>query len=234
MKRIVAYYRVSTREQGKSGLGLEGQRRAVKAYAESENATIVAEYREVESGKRKDRPQLAMALSHAKCGKASLVIAKLDRLARNVAFTAALMESHVDFVCCDNPHANKLTIHIMAAMAEDEADRISARTKAALAVASERGVLLGSHRRGHWKGHEDARLRGALLGGKASAAVHKEKADAAYRHVYAILRDLRNEGLSLGKIAERLNEQGQTTRNDKRWNASQVRRVLRRGETVAV
>ena len=153
--KIVAYYRVSTKRQGESGLGLEGQQVAVAAFAKQHGASIIASYIEVESGKRSDRPVLAQALGHARLAKATLVVAKLDRLARNVAFLSALMESGVDFVACDNEHANRLTIHILAAVAEAEAKAISERTKTALAAAKRRGVKLGSARPGHWKGREE-------------------------------------------------------------------------------
>src|SRR6266851_4255276 len=125
---IVAYVRVSTKGQGESGLGIEAQRAAVAAYAKQNGVDFMHWYSEVETGKLADRPELAKALAHARRSKATLVVAKLDRLARNVAFTSALMRAGVDFLCCDNPHANKLTIHILAAVAEDEAERISART----------------------------------------------------------------------------------------------------------
>src|SRR5687767_2981985 len=155
MNKIVAYYRVSTKRQGQSGLGLEGQQAAVEAFAKQHGAKIVASYTEVESGKRADRPALAQAIPHAKLAKATLVVAMLDRLARNVAFLSSLMESGCDFVAVDNPHANKLTIHILAAVAQDEAERISERTKAALKAAKRRGVKLGSARPGHWEGREN-------------------------------------------------------------------------------
>ena len=144
--KIIAYYRVSTKQQGESGLGLEGQVATVAAYARGQGAAILRAYREVESGKRADRPELAKALAHARRSRATLVIAKLDRLARNVHFLSGLMESNVDFIACDNPHANKLTIHILAAVAEDEAKRISERTRAALAAY--KGPAAGSGRRG--------------------------------------------------------------------------------------
>ncbi len=142
--KLVAYYRVSTKQQGQSGLGLEAQEIAVRDYAKGTGAAILAKYTEIESGKLADRPQLAKAVAHARRAKAKLVIAKLDRLARNVAFLSALMDSGVEFVACDNPHANRLTIHILAAVAEDEARRISERTKAALAAAKARGAKLAS------------------------------------------------------------------------------------------
>jgi DNA invertase Pin-like site-specific DNA recombinase len=115
--KFVAYYRVSTDRQGQSGLGLEAQRSAVLTYLDGGSWTMVAEFTEVESGKRADRPQLAAALAACKKHKAKLVIAKLDRLSRNLAFIATLMDSGVEFVAVDNPHANKLTVHILAAVA---------------------------------------------------------------------------------------------------------------------
>jgi DNA invertase Pin-like site-specific DNA recombinase len=133
--RFVGYYRVSTAKQGASGLGLEAQREAVRRHATSARGVIVANFTEIESGKRNDRPQIAAALAACRARKATLVIAKLDRLARNVAFISNLMESGVDFVACDNPNANRLTIHILAAIAEHERAMISERTKAALAAA---------------------------------------------------------------------------------------------------
>src|SRR5262249_21708907 len=129
--KFVAYYRVSTDRQGQSGLGLEAQRSAVLAYLDGGSWTMFAEFTEVESGKHADRPQLAAALVACKKHKAKLVIAKLDRLSRNLAFIATLMDSGVEFVAVDNPHANKLTVHILAAVAEHEREMISERTKAA-------------------------------------------------------------------------------------------------------
>jgi DNA invertase Pin-like site-specific DNA recombinase len=135
----VAYYRVSTAKQGKTGLGLDAQRKAVSDYLNGGNWTLAAEFTEVESGKRSDnRPQLSAALTACKKHKAKLVVAKLDRLARNVAFISKLMESGVEFVACDMPVANKLTIHILAAVAEHEREVISQRTKDALAEARQR------------------------------------------------------------------------------------------------
>jgi DNA invertase Pin-like site-specific DNA recombinase len=141
---FIAYYRVSTTRQGKSGLGLEAQRSAIMNYLNGGNWKLVEEHTEVESGKRvKNRPALAAALAACKKHNAMLVIAKLDRLARNVAFVSSLMESKVKFVIVEMPDANKFTIHIIAAVAEHEAEQISERTKAALAAAKARGVKLG-------------------------------------------------------------------------------------------
>src|SRR6266550_4520689 len=143
---FVAYYRVSTDAQGRSGLGLEAQREAVARHVGGASGRIIAEFEEIESGKKNDRPKIAAAISTSRLKRATLVIAKLDRLARNVAFVSNLMESGVDFVACDNPHATRLTIHILAAVAEHEREMISERTKAALAAAKARGVKLGNPR----------------------------------------------------------------------------------------
>ena len=155
-------------------------------------------------------------------------MAKLDRLARNVAFTSALMESKVDFVCCDNPHANKLTIHILAAVAEHEAETISERTKAALAAAKARGVKLGSARPGHWNGREGKRLAGAKKAAKAAGQAHAQAAGDAYADLYPLIGKLRAKRWTLQKIADNLNAMGHRTRRDRRWSPTQVARVLER------
>jgi DNA invertase Pin-like site-specific DNA recombinase len=224
VRKLVAYYRVSTRQQGDSGLGLEGQVAVVEAYAKATGATIVRSYREVETGKRADRPELQKALADCKRSKATLVIAKLDRLARNMAFTANLMESGVDFVACDNPHANRLTIHILAAVAEDEAKRISDRTKAALAAYKARGGKLGAARPEGRKLDAEASAKGRQQAGQ----VLKALADDAYADLAPMLVELQDSGLSLREIAERLNQEGHTTRRGRPWNQTQVMRVLKR------
>ena len=226
--KLVSYLRVSTKQQGDSGLGLEGQKSAVVGFAPQNRGTIVREYLEIESGRNSDRQELAKALSHAKRAKATLVVAKLDRLARNVAFLSALMEAGVEFVAVDNPHANRLTIHILAAVAEDEARRISERTKTALAAPKARGTKLGSARPGHWKGREHLRQAAIRKAVTVATAVRAKDTDEAYRDLAPLIRELRNAGQPLRTIAAELNAQGYETRRGKPWNPMQVGRVLQR------
>jgi len=226
--KLIAYIRVSTAGQGASGLGLEGQKTAIEAYARQTGGTVAAVYVEVESGKRTDRPELARALAHAKRAKGKLVVAKLDRLARNVAFLSSLMESGVDFIAADNPSANRLTVHILAAVAEAEAKAISERTKAALAAAKARGTQLGSARPGHWDGREDRRIVGAITGAKAATEARKRLADEAYADLMPIIRQHHGEGDSLRQIADKLNGEGYSTRRGKPFTAMTVQRILNR------
>lgn len=228
VQKIIAYYRVSIAKQGRSGLGLEGQEAAVAAFVAQRGCNVLATYKEVEPGKRADRPQLAKALAHAKRAKATLVVAKLDRLARNGDILSRLMESNVDFIAIDLEHTNRLTIHILSAVAEGEAKVISDRTKAALQAAKVRGQKLGSARPGHWDGREDARLSGLAKAREASKKVRADAADEAYADLLPEMRQLRSEDKTLQQIADALNEQGHTTRRGKPWNAVQVMRVLGR------
>jgi DNA invertase Pin-like site-specific DNA recombinase len=225
--KLVAYYRVSTAKQGQSGLGLEGQQAAVEAYSKATGCRIITAYTEVESGKRADRPELAKAIAHAKRAGACLTIAKLDRLARNVHFLSGLLRSGVDFVACDNATANKLTIHILAAVAEDEAERISERTKAALAAYKARGGHLGGYRpNAAAKLTAESRAKGNANAVKAI----KERAVDAYADLTPMMQTLRAEGQSLAAIADRLNQEGHTTRTCVAWSAVQVMRALKRSE----
>lgn len=225
MSNLVPYYRVSSKRQGRSGLGLEAQQADVANYARQHDAKVLASYKEVESGKKSDRPELAKAIAHAKRAKATLVVAKLDRLARNVAFTSALMEAGVDFVACDNPHANRLTIHILAAVAEDEARRISERTKSALAAAKRRGTLLGGSNPNCRNLTKAARKRGAKAGGLAV----KRLAGEAYVDLRDFLAEMR-PALSYQQIADVLNMRGERTRRGHKWSDVAVLRACKRLE----
>lgn len=229
--KAVAYYRVSTKSQGASGLGIEAQKVAVAEHVRRAGLSLVREFMEVESGKNNEREQLANAIAFAKRSGAVLVVAKLDRLARNVAFTSKLMEAGVEFVACDNPTANRLTIHILAAVAEDEARRISDRTKAALAAAKARGVKLGAAREGHFEGVDRSQWLGKAR--EAAAAARKQNADAAYVDVIDDMQAMRTAGKSLAAIATELNAQGHTTRRGKPWNPVQVMNVLKRFEATS-
>jgi DNA invertase Pin-like site-specific DNA recombinase len=226
---VIGYLRVSTKGQGESGLGIEAQRAAVEAYAKQNGATLVMAYTEVESGKLSDRPELAKALSHARRSKATLCVAKLDRLARNVKFTAAVMDSGADFIACDNPHANRLTLHILAAVAEAEAKAISDRTKAALAAYKARGGKLGAQLPQCRNLTEEARLKGT----QRAAEAKSRAANEAYADLLPILTDFRARGLTLQAIAAELNVRGHTTRRGKPWNPVQVARVLERASVPA-
>jgi len=223
---VISYIRVSTRKQGESGLGLEAQRAAVDMYVRQTGAKALANYKEVESGRDMDRPELVKALAHCRRSKSTLVVAKMDRLSRNAAFLLALRDSKVEFVACDIPNANRLTVGIMALIAEDEVERISTRTKAALAAAKARGTLLGSARPGHWDGREAARLAGLRKARERSAELARRAAVEAYSDLRPMIIKLRQEGQSLREIAHRLTDDGHATRTGKPWNPVQVARVL--------
>ena len=213
-KAVVAYYRVSTKKQGISGLGLEAQRKAVENYARVNGWGISAEFTEIETGtSKRQRVQIYNAIDAAKRDGCKLVIAKLDRLARSVSFISALMDSKVDFVACDMPDATPLTVHIMAAMAEYEAKAISQRTKAALTAKRERD--------GEWRVSQlnDAARQRSLETRRAMAK--RKLGQAAYT-----AQLLRDAGFSFRAIAERLNQQGYTTSRGKLFRPMSVRRML--------
>jgi DNA invertase Pin-like site-specific DNA recombinase len=216
MPKFVSYIRVSTRAQGQSGLGLDAQRAAVAAHVRQAAGELVASFREVESGTRTDRkrPILRQALERAKREKATLVIAKLDRLGRNVAFLSALMEGGVEFVACDVPGASRLTLHVLAAVAEAEARAISERTRSALAAARARGTVLGK---------PENLTRSAQR--KGGAAVRAE-AVRRYRLLRPLIEAWREQGQSLHAIARRLDEIGAETARRGSWRPAQVRRIL--------
>jgi DNA invertase Pin-like site-specific DNA recombinase len=209
--RFVAYYRVSTDRQGQSGLGLEAQASAVARYVERIGAELVAEVTEIESGRRDDRPELARALGLCRSRRAVLLIARLDRLSRNVAFIANLMDSGADFRAVDMPEASRLTLHILASVAEHEREMISARTKSALAVAKARGVRLGSPNPGY---------------ARATASNVVASNRFAQTH-WPLIESLAIEGLSLRAIAREMNERKLRTRTGKDWTAVQVRNIMK-------
>jgi len=215
LKPIVAYYRVSTDKQGRSGLGLEAQQKAVQDYAAAYDRDIADSFKEIESGTNAEREQLALALATAKRLKATLVIAKLDRLARDVHFVSGLMKSGVDFVAADMPGADKTMIQIFAVMGEWERDRISERTKAALAVAKARGVKLGNPA---WAETIDI-----------ARAANSDRARAWAANILPTIRSIQVQGQprpSLREVAAELNRRGIRTARGGKWYASTVRRVI--------
>jgi DNA invertase Pin-like site-specific DNA recombinase len=205
-----AYFRVSTDRQGRSGLGLEAQQAVVRSYLGIE--APIAEFTEVETGKRNDRPQLDQALALCRKRKARLVIAKLDRLSRNLAFIAALMDANVEFVAVDNPHATRLTLHILAAVAEHEREMIADRTKAALGAAKARGVRLGSHGADHLA--------------PANHAAAMERA----RKLAPVLLELQAAGMSARQMAAELMARRVPTMNGGKWHSQTVLRAINRIE----
>ena len=217
MTAYIAYYRVSTDRQGRSGLGIEAQREAVKRFVGSADC-IIASFTEVESGKSADRPQLIAAMGACRKAGATLLIAKLDRLSRDVAFIAGLMKSDVRFIACDMPDADAFRLHIEAAIAEEERRRISGRTKAALKAAKARGVTLGGFR-GHVPAVDD-RARGR----ERQREIAQQRAAA----ILPFITDLRAAGVtSAAAIARALTEKGVATpRGATSWQPVQVRRLL--------
>src|SRR6266436_2260624 len=214
--KFVAYFRVSTDRQGRSGLGLEAQREAVESYLNGGRWALVAEFTEIESGKRNDRPELEKALAACKKQKAKLVIAKLDRLSRNLAFIATLMDSGVEFTAVDNPHANKLTVHILAAVAQHEREMIGQRTRDALQAAKARGKKLGNPKLA------EARKR-AIQGNRSSAARYAA-------NVLPVIREIQASGVkSLRGVARALAARGVATARGGAWTPVQVSDILRRG-----
>jgi DNA invertase Pin-like site-specific DNA recombinase len=213
--KFVAYYRVSTDRQGKSGVGLEAQQAALRQYLNGGSWQLVAEHVEIETGKRDDRPELVKALEACRKHRARLVIAKLDRLSRNLAFIATLMDSGVEFVVVDNPHANKLTVHILAAVAEHEREMISERTKAALQAARARGTRLGNPRlpgKPPHSGRPPTGFCGPPSGQRAP-----------------IIQDIQRTGIeSHNAIAAELNRRGVPTARGGKWAHVQIGNLLAR------
>jgi DNA invertase Pin-like site-specific DNA recombinase len=220
MKPIVAYLRVSTSQQGRSGLGLEAQRQALTRFAGEAGFEIAVEFVEVETGKGCDaldrRPQLAAALSKARALRCSVAVSKLDRLSRDVHFISGLMAHRVPFVVAElGPDVDPFVLHLYAALAEKERALIAARTRSALAVAKSKGVKLGNPRINEARGH--------------AAAAIKAEADRAAANVLPIIAEIRKSGAAtLRAVAEALNARGVSTPRGGRWHAMSVRNVLAR------
>jgi len=213
--KFIAYYRVSTKMQGRSGLGLEAQQHAVGQHLKSCDETLMDDYMEVESGKNNARPKLEAALKRCRLTGATLIIAKLDRLSRNAAFLFNLRESKVKFVCADMPEANDLTIGVLSLLAQHEAEQISARTKAALAAAKARGVKLGNI--ATLTNHDTTKAREA----------HVSKAADRNAEMREVLEELKREygsNVSLRFLSTKLNEAGYKTARGKDWRATSVNR----------
>ncbi len=214
--KFVAYYRVSTQQQGYSGLGLEAQQKAVMDYLNGGKWELLKEFTEIETGKGKNalekRPVLAEAIAYTKKNKATLIIAKLDRLARNVHFITGILESEVKFVCADMPEATTLTLQVMAAVAEYESKRISERTKEALQMVKLRGVKLGNPNL------------------KADNKARTQKANLFAANVRQIIMALQNRGLSQRQIVEQLNQSGVKSPKGGKWYLLSLQRVIKRFE----
>lgn len=215
-QKAVAYYRVSTQRQGRSGLGLEAQEYAVQGFCQSRGFELLESFTEVESGRKSDRPELHQAIALAQSKGAVLLIAKLDRLARNVFFVSQLMDAKIKFIACDMPEANEMTVQIMAVMAEQEARATSQRVKDALKAAKARGVVLGKPE----NFTEDVRE----MGRQESA----RKAREAYALVVGYMQTLREKKLSFEAIAKKLNKEGHRTRQNRHFQPMTVKRVLDR------
>ena len=214
---FVAYYRVSTGKQGRSGLGLEGQREAVRGYLNGGAWKLLREFTEVESGADDSRPQLAAAFNECRLTGAKLIIAKIDRLSRDAHFLFGLEKAGIAFVAADLPNANQLTVGIMAVVAMEERRMISERTKAALAAAKARGTVLGGYR-------ENAPLVDSAMG----RAALKVKADARAASVQPVLEEMRARGLSLRQMATELDARSVRTTRGGAWTATAVKRALER------
>lgn len=217
--RYIAYLRVSTQKQGRSGLGLADQRVMIQRFLREEDQ-LLAEFTEIESGRKKDRPQLQAAIQAAKHHQARLLIAKLDRLSRNASFVMVLRDSEVDFVACDLPDANTLTIGIMASFAQHEAEQIAKRTRAALAQKKAQGFTLGKP-----ENLTDSHRALGVVAIKENARSH-----SANRQASELIRLYSRDGLSLREMASRLNRHGFRTRYGKPFRSETVRRLVKRQE----
>lgn len=211
MTKYISYYRVSTQKQGESKLGLEAQKTSVKTFLSSQDS-LIAEYQEIESGKKNNRLELHKAIEHCKATNSTLLIAKLDRLSRNVQFIYTLRDSNVNFICCDMPDANSVTIGILAVFAQEERERTSDRTKKALEELRKKGVKLGTPE----NLTPEARRKGTLR------IIQNAIENPNNKKATAMIVLLRKEKLSYRKIAAKLNADGFKTRRGKEFSASQV------------
>lgn len=219
MKKYVAYYRVSTKQQGRSGLGLEAQKSTIIKFIS--DGELIGEFTDIESGTRKGnnkRDEMLKAISLCKTENAILLIAKLDRLSRNVSFITTLMESGIEFIACDMPHANKFTIHVFAALAEQEADMISLRVKEALLELKKKGIKLGKPE----NLTDNARKKGCEI--RMKSAINNENNSKAE----AFIRSLRANGISIQKITDELNRLGFQTSRGFKFHPNQVMRLSKR------
>lgn len=222
--KIVAYYRVSTKKQITS---FDVQRETINQFVTAHSAILIAEYREVESGRKRNRPQLLKALEHAKYAGAKLVVAKLDRLARDVSFMSSLMDAGVNFAIVDFPEATPLLIHLLAAIAEYEAKLIRDRTRDALQQKRRDGVLLGSHRPDHWKNREQRRMAGAAKGNERSALIRSANANERLQFFRTKVIELQQGGKSYEEIAHELNALSFTTPRGKLFTKSTICKILK-------
>ena len=228
--RFVAYLRVSTDKQGRSGLGLAAQRAAVNGHCASVQGSMLAEYVEIESGANTQRQQLAFAMAKAKRAGATLIVAKLCRLSRSVAEVATIIASGIasgaSLCVAESPRATTLELHMRAMVAQEERDRISSNTKAALGAAKAKGALLGSSRLGHWDGREHLRLLGAAKGSQSAAAGATRRREEAAAEAMPVVVALRAQGRSLAVIAGNLNDQCIRSSRGGRWTPNGVARLL--------
>jgi DNA invertase Pin-like site-specific DNA recombinase len=216
MKKFVIYYRVSTKKQGQSGLGLKAQERDINLYLTNYAETpyeVIDEYTDIESGKNSNREQLELAIKSTKTNKATLIVSKLDRLSRKVSYIATLMEDNkLDFAVASMPNADKFSLHIYAALAEQERDFISMRTKAALAEAKANGVILGGLR-------DTTNKRNKVL---------KQQAQDRAIDLASLVLPLRSQGMTLNAISDELNKRSIPTARDGAWTATTVKRLIDR------
>jgi len=220
--KFVSYIRVSTMKQGASGLGLEAQKEAISRYLNGGNWELLSEFVEVESGKKADRPELTRALKHCQMTGATLIIAKLDRLSRDLHFISSLQKAGIEFIACDMPSANKFTVHIFAALAEHEREMISQRTRAALAALKARGAKLGKP--------ENLTRAAACKGAVNASKARTVKADDFAGQVGPMVEAYQAEGMSLNAIAAKLNTDSILTARGKSgsWTPTAVKNLLAR------